>query len=410
MQAPSINYASIEDNLIITPHGQFDRMRCQQKTSHFPSDIIQVLLLELLDQNASRKSIPDETTSMDCFPALGKLRRTKTWLTTDLEGAPEHAYEHEQRRIIVSPAGQVRRGQSDAPADAAAPGDSAREGSPGHAWQHEQRDRVASPTGQVLRGGGDAPAGPIWTEPVKYSHKALLQACPIYTVPLQIILSVYTRAAIEFTGDLTQRSAGHHPVIPAVDHTPQFSAAKCHLIKATSASYNSTYSDTLLIKEMICTDAQRTLVATRLGCLWSMAEGWLGETRPLCCSTCGCGCQLWLTMFKFTSGLAKVINEFDDLVQLLNSTEANYTCFAPTNEAFKHLSGPHKKPSKEVIKAILEYHLSPDLCPLQRLLLTHTLRSDIEALTRVNLRRYRVPITEKDTIPSDDEEDAIKPC
>ncbi|KFZ01690.1 hypothetical protein V500_00654, partial [Pseudogymnoascus sp. VKM F-4518 (FW-2643)] len=25
-----------------------------------------------------------------------------------------------------------------------------------------------------------------------------------------------------------QRSAGYHPVIPAVDHTPQFSAAKCH--------------------------------------------------------------------------------------------------------------------------------------------------------------------------------------
>jgi hypothetical protein len=25
-----------------------------------------------------------------------------------------------------------------------------------------------------------------------------------------------------------QQSAGHHPVIPAVDHTPQFSAARCH--------------------------------------------------------------------------------------------------------------------------------------------------------------------------------------
>ncbi|KFX97464.1 hypothetical protein O988_04852, partial [Pseudogymnoascus sp. VKM F-3808] len=25
-----------------------------------------------------------------------------------------------------------------------------------------------------------------------------------------------------------QQSAGHHPVIPAVDHKPQFSAAKCH--------------------------------------------------------------------------------------------------------------------------------------------------------------------------------------
>jgi hypothetical protein len=25
-----------------------------------------------------------------------------------------------------------------------------------------------------------------------------------------------------------QQSAGHHPVIPAVDHTPQFSDARCH--------------------------------------------------------------------------------------------------------------------------------------------------------------------------------------
>ncbi|KFY01678.1 hypothetical protein O988_02607 [Pseudogymnoascus sp. VKM F-3808] len=25
-----------------------------------------------------------------------------------------------------------------------------------------------------------------------------------------------------------QQPAGHHPVIPAVDHTPQFSAARCH--------------------------------------------------------------------------------------------------------------------------------------------------------------------------------------
>ncbi|OBT58666.1 hypothetical protein VE04_01098 [Pseudogymnoascus sp. 24MN13] len=73
-----------------------------------------------------------------------------------------------------------------------------------------------------------------------------------------------------------------------------------------------------------------------------------------------------------------IINQFDDLVQLLNSTEANYTIFAPTNDAFKHLPGFHKKPSKEIIKAILEYHLSPDLYPLRRLLLSHTVPTSLK--------------------------------
>ncbi|ELR07639.1 hypothetical protein GMDG_08494 [Pseudogymnoascus destructans 20631-21] len=41
--------------------------------------------------------------------------------------------------------------------------------------------------------------------------------------------------------------------------------------------------------------------------------------------------------YKLTTELNKVIN--DDLVQLLNSTETNYTIFAPTNDAFKHLPG-----------------------------------------------------------------------
>ncbi|KFZ17694.1 hypothetical protein V501_01602, partial [Pseudogymnoascus sp. VKM F-4519 (FW-2642)] len=54
----------------------------------------------------------------------------------------------------------VRRGRSDAPADAAAQGGRAREGSPRHARQHEQRGRVAPPTGKVRGGWGNAPADP----------------------------------------------------------------------------------------------------------------------------------------------------------------------------------------------------------------------------------------------------------
>jgi len=37
---------------------------------------------------------------------------------------------------------------------------------------------------------------------------------------------------------------------------------------------------------------------------------------------------------KYTTKLAKLINEYDDLVEALNGTKANYTIFAPTDAAF----------------------------------------------------------------------------
>jgi hypothetical protein len=52
----------------------------------------------------------------------------------------------------------VRRGRGDAPADAAAPGDSAREGSHEHAWERDGPRIITSPAGQVRRGRGDTPA------------------------------------------------------------------------------------------------------------------------------------------------------------------------------------------------------------------------------------------------------------
>lgn len=38
---------------------------------------------------------------------------------------------------------------------------------------------------------------------------------------------------------------------------------------------------------------------------------------------------------KYTTKLASLINEFDDLVEALNSSKANYTVFAPTDEVCK---------------------------------------------------------------------------
>lgn len=75
---------------------------------------------------------------------------------------------------------------------------------------------------------------------------------------------------------------------------------------------------------------------------------------------------------KYTTKLAKLINEYPDLVETLNGTAANYTVFAPTDKAFEKIPEGHK-PSKEVIKKILGYHISPDFYPAGRVLVTHTI-------------------------------------
>ena len=76
---------------------------------------------------------------------------------------------------------------------------------------------------------------------------------------------------------------------------------------------------------------------------------------------------------KYTTKLAKWINEFDDIVEALNSTKANYTVFAPTDEAFEKIPEHHHKPSKEVLKDILLYHVTDDLYPAGRVLHTYTI-------------------------------------
>ncbi len=50
---------------------------------------------------------------------------------------------------------------------------------------------------------------------------------------------------------------------------------------------------------------------------------------------------------QHTKRFAKLLDEYDDLVDLLNSTKANYTLFVPVDEAFPHIPGG-KKPSKRI--------------------------------------------------------------
>lgn len=76
---------------------------------------------------------------------------------------------------------------------------------------------------------------------------------------------------------------------------------------------------------------------------------------------------------KYTTKLAKLINEDEELVKLLNGTTANFTVFAPIDSAFDKIPEDHKEPSKEFIKKLLTYHVSTDFYPAVRVLVSRTI-------------------------------------
>lgn len=80
---------------------------------------------------------------------------------------------------------------------------------------------------------------------------------------------------------------------------------------------------------------------------------------------------------KYTTKLAALINEYEDLVTLLNGTAANYTIFAPIDSAFDRIPEHAPKPSKEEIKRALLYHISSEFYPAGRVLVTHTIPSSL---------------------------------
>ena len=75
---------------------------------------------------------------------------------------------------------------------------------------------------------------------------------------------------------------------------------------------------------------------------------------------------------KYTTKLAALINEYDDLVEILNGTTANFTVFAPIDSAFEKIPEHAPKPSKEQLKKVLLYHTSKEFYPAGRVLVTHT--------------------------------------
>lgn len=81
---------------------------------------------------------------------------------------------------------------------------------------------------------------------------------------------------------------------------------------------------------------------------------------------------------KHTTKFAALVDEHQSLVDILNSTKANYTLFVPTDAAFEHIPDHHKKPSKEFVEALLKYHVGVGLYPAGRLLATHTLPTALD--------------------------------
>ncbi|QGA21450.1 hypothetical protein EYB26_009161 [Talaromyces marneffei] len=64
---------------------------------------------------------------------------------------------------------------------------------------------------------------------------------------------------------------------------------------------------------------------------------------------------------KHTRIFTRIINQYDEVVEYLNSTSANYTIFVPIDAAFKGIHDKHHNISKETILHWLEYHISPEV-------------------------------------------------
>lgn len=82
---------------------------------------------------------------------------------------------------------------------------------------------------------------------------------------------------------------------------------------------------------------------------------------------------------KYATKFTKLLDEFPDLVKALNGTAANYTVFVPTDHAFEKIPEHHHKPSQEIIRKVLQYHISPEFYPAGRVLVSRTIPTLLES-------------------------------
>jgi len=82
---------------------------------------------------------------------------------------------------------------------------------------------------------------------------------------------------------------------------------------------------------------------------------------------------------NYTKKFAALVNDFPDMIDLLNSTKANVTVFIPIDKAFEKIPEHHGKPPKEFIQKVIEYHILPDYYPAGRVLARHTLSTALKS-------------------------------
>ncbi|KAL6887549.1 FAS1 domain-containing protein [Trichoderma longibrachiatum] len=81
---------------------------------------------------------------------------------------------------------------------------------------------------------------------------------------------------------------------------------------------------------------------------------------------------------KYTTKFAKLVDDHPHVVDVLNSTKANYTLFVPIDKAFEDIPEDHKKPSKEFVENALLYHVGLGEYPARRILHSYTLPTALD--------------------------------
>ncbi|KAI0458537.1 FAS1 domain-containing protein [Xylaria acuta] len=76
---------------------------------------------------------------------------------------------------------------------------------------------------------------------------------------------------------------------------------------------------------------------------------------------------------NYSKKFAALVNDYPDIVDLLNSTEANVTVFVPIDKAFEKLPGNHHDLPKPWVEEIIKYHILPGFYPARHVFASHTL-------------------------------------
>ncbi|KAK5626830.1 hypothetical protein RRF57_002545 [Xylaria bambusicola] len=86
-----------------------------------------------------------------------------------------------------------------------------------------------------------------------------------------------------------------------------------------------------------------------------------------------------INLSNYTKKFAALVNDFPDVVDLLNSTDTNSTVFIPLDKAFEKVPDHDHKPPKEFVEKVIEYHVLSGVYPAGRVLASHTLPTSLKS-------------------------------